>query len=58
VPVLLIVAEDEETEAVARFRRSLPEARVETIAGAIHDLISFAPERIADLVGSFVAEGR
>ena len=56
VPVLLLVAADSATEAVARFRAALPAARVEAVPNAIHDLISFAPERIAGAVGSFVAE--
>lgn len=56
IPVVLVVADGEDTEAVARFRSALPEARVESIPNAIHDLISFAPERVADLVGRFVAE--
>lgn len=58
VPVLLVVAEGNDPEAVARFRTALPDARIESIPDAIHDLISFAPERVADLVGTFVAEGR
>jgi pimeloyl-ACP methyl ester carboxylesterase len=58
IPVLLVVADGEDAEAVARFRAALPEARVESIPDAIHDLISFSPERVADLVGSLVAERR
>jgi pimeloyl-ACP methyl ester carboxylesterase len=56
VPVLLLVAADSETEAVVRFRAALPAARVEAVPNAIHDLISFAPDRVAGAVGSFVAE--
>jgi pimeloyl-ACP methyl ester carboxylesterase len=56
IPVLLAVSDGEDSEAVARFPAALPGARVESIPDAIHDLISFTPERIADLVGSFVAE--
>jgi pimeloyl-ACP methyl ester carboxylesterase len=58
MPVLLIVAEGEAPDAVERFRAALPDARVETIPDAIHDLISFAPERVAGVVGTFVAERR
>jgi pimeloyl-ACP methyl ester carboxylesterase len=56
VPVLLVLADGGDAEAVGRFRAALPEARVESIPDAIHDLISFAPERVANLVGAFVAE--
>jgi hypothetical protein len=56
VPVLLLVAGDSETEAVVRFRAALPAARVEAVPNGIHDLISFAPDRVAGAVGSFVAE--
>jgi pimeloyl-ACP methyl ester carboxylesterase len=55
VPVLLVVASGLEREAVERFRAALPGARIETIPDAIHDLISFAPERVAGLVGQFVS---
>ena len=58
VPALLVVAEGQDPEAVARFSTALPSARVESIPDAIHDLISFAPERVAELVGTFVAAGR
>jgi hypothetical protein len=37
------------------FRAALPEARVETIPGGIHDLISVAPDEVARLVGDFVS---
>ena len=43
IPVLLVVASELERERVERFRAALPEARIETIAGGIHDLVSFAP---------------
>jgi len=55
VPVLLVLADGGDAVAVGRFRAALPEARVESIPDAIHDLISFAPERVASLVGAFVA---
>jgi len=55
LPVLLLVASGAETEAVERFRGALPEARIETVPDGIHDLVSFAPERVATAVGSFVA---
>jgi pimeloyl-ACP methyl ester carboxylesterase len=58
LPVLLLVASALDSEAVERFRAALPDARVETVPGGIHDLISFAPERVATAVGSFVAEHR
>ena len=58
VPVLLLVAEqtgsDEARQAVARFRAALPEARVESIPDAIHDLVSFAPREVATRIGSLV----
>jgi pimeloyl-ACP methyl ester carboxylesterase len=56
LPVLLLVVSGSETEAVERFRAALPDARVETVPGGIHDLVSFAPERVARALGSFVAE--
>jgi pimeloyl-ACP methyl ester carboxylesterase len=56
VPVLLLVADGEDADSVARFRAALPEARIESIPDAIHDLISFAPERVSTLVGAFVAD--
>ncbi|HET7758321.1 MAG TPA: alpha/beta hydrolase [Gaiellaceae bacterium] len=56
LPVLLLVAAGVETNAVERFRAALPDARVETVPDGIHDLISFAPDRVASAVGSFVAE--
>jgi pimeloyl-ACP methyl ester carboxylesterase len=55
VPVLFVVASGLERESVERFQRALPEARVEAIPDGIHDLISFAPDRIAGLVGEFVS---
>jgi pimeloyl-ACP methyl ester carboxylesterase len=54
LPVLLVVASA--GQALERFRAALPEARVETVRDGIHDLVSFAPERVATAVGSFVAE--
>jgi pimeloyl-ACP methyl ester carboxylesterase len=53
LPVLLLVA-DGEPEAVERFRTALPAARVEAVADGIHDLVSFAPERVATAVGGLV----
>ena len=58
IPVLLLVADGEDAGAVERFRAALPEARVESLPDAIHDLISFAPERVAGLVGAFAADRR
>jgi pimeloyl-ACP methyl ester carboxylesterase len=55
VPVLLVVASGLERESVERFRAALPGARIETVPDAIHDLISFAPDRIARLVGELVS---
>lgn len=55
VPGLLVVASGLAGESVARFRAALPEARVETIPDAIHDLVSFAPGEVARLVGTFAA---
>lgn len=51
VPVLLLVASGSETEAVERFRAALPAAQVDAVPDGIHDLVSFAPERVADAVG-------
>jgi hypothetical protein len=56
--VLLVVADGKDSEAVERFRRVLAEARIESIPDAIHDLVSFAPDRVANAVGTFVAEHR
>ena len=56
IPVLLVVADGEDADSVARFRAALPEARIESIPDAIHDLISFAPERVSALVGAFVGD--
>ena len=58
LPVLLLVAEASETDAVERFRAALPDAQVEAVPDGIHDLVSFAPERVARTVGRFVAEQR
>lgn len=58
IPVLLVVADGKDSEAVERFRRVLAEARIESIPDAIHDLVSFAPDRVANAVGTFVAEHR
>jgi len=58
LPLLLLVAEASETDAVERFRAALPDAQVEAVPDGIHDLVSFAPERVASTVGSFVAQHR
>lgn len=58
VPVLLLTAPRPGLEAgstpITRFRSALPTARVEPITGGIHDLVSHAPGRVAELVGEFV----
>jgi pimeloyl-ACP methyl ester carboxylesterase len=59
IPVLLLTAPEEPRyvaaaeAAIARFRVALPRARLESRPDAIHDLVSFDPGRIAELVGSF-----
>jgi alpha-beta hydrolase superfamily lysophospholipase len=57
VPVLLLTAPgpDAASAAIAGFRSALPKARVESIPDAIHDLVSYAPGQVAELVGAFVA---
>jgi pimeloyl-ACP methyl ester carboxylesterase len=55
LPVLLLVASGSEPEAVGRFRAALPHALVETVPDGIHDLVSFAPERVAAAVGRVAA---
>jgi pimeloyl-ACP methyl ester carboxylesterase len=55
LPVLLVVASELDREPVERFRAALPQARVETIAGGIHDLVSVAPDEVARLVGELVS---
>lgn len=52
VPVLLVTYRV--NDAVERFRSALPQARVELIEDGIHDLVSFAPAAVAELVGTFV----
>ena len=61
VPVLLLTAPELEVPEVAergvvRFRAALPEARVESVPDGIHDLVSYAPARVADLIGEFFAD--
>ena len=61
VPVLLLTAPELEVPEVAergvvRFRAALPEARVESVLDGIHDLVSYAPARVADLIGEFFAD--
>jgi pimeloyl-ACP methyl ester carboxylesterase len=59
LPVLLVYAARARVEElVKRFRTALPGARVEAIPDAIHDLVSFAPEKIARVVGEFVTRHR
>jgi pimeloyl-ACP methyl ester carboxylesterase len=62
VPVLLLTAEGPEADdaraAVEPFRVALPEACVESIPNAIHDLISFAPREVARLIGGFITAPR
>jgi pimeloyl-ACP methyl ester carboxylesterase len=55
LPVLLLVASGSEPEAVGRFRAALPHALVETVPDGIHDLVSFAPERVVAAVGRVAA---
>ncbi len=58
VPVLLVAAPESEPTAgaaIARFRSALPEARVESLPGGIHDLVSSAPVEVAGLVGGFAS---
>jgi hypothetical protein len=55
VPVLLVVSSGLARNSVERFRAALPKARVEDIPDSIHDLVSFAPDKVARLVGAFAA---
>jgi pimeloyl-ACP methyl ester carboxylesterase len=58
VPVLLLAAPRPGAEAaaaaIARFRLALPKARIESIRGGIHDLVSYAPGEVAERVGGFI----
>lgn len=60
-PVLLVTAPEEAKyeaaaeAAIARFRSALPKAQVESRPDAIHDLVSYDPAGIAELVGRFAA---
>lgn len=57
VPVLLVYASRRSREEpVAQFETALPNAQVVPIPDAIHDLVSFAPDEVANLVGTFVAQ--
>ena len=59
VPVLLLTApepEVPEARSGVAFRAALPEARVESVPDGIHDLVSYAPARVADLIGEFFAD--
>jgi pimeloyl-ACP methyl ester carboxylesterase len=61
VPVLLLTAPEPEVpeaaeRGVGRFRAAVPQARVESVPDGIHDLVSYAPARVADLIGEFVAD--
>jgi len=59
VLVLLVYASSPtREEPVARFGTALPNAQVVAIPDAIHDLVSFAPGEVADVVGSFIADHR
>jgi pimeloyl-ACP methyl ester carboxylesterase len=57
IPVLLLTAPEEAKyqasaeAAVGRFRSALPNARVESLPDAVHDLVSYAPAEVAELVG-------
>jgi pimeloyl-ACP methyl ester carboxylesterase len=53
VPVLLVT--HRVNAAVERFSSALPEAGVDIIEDGIHDLVSFAPAEVAELIGDFVA---
>ena len=60
VPLLLLTAPQRDDAEVAemgvgRFRAALPDARVESMPDAIHDLVSYAPARVAALVAAFAA---
>ena len=52
IPVLLVTYRV--NAAVERFRSALPEARVEVVDDGIHDLVSFAPTRVAEAAGRFL----
>ena len=41
--------------AIVCFRSALPRACVESMPGAVHDLVTYAPAKVTQLVGSFVA---
>ena len=59
VPVLLLYASSPtREEPVALFKASLPNARVVAIPDATHDLVSFAPDEVANAVGIFIASSR
>jgi pimeloyl-ACP methyl ester carboxylesterase len=60
MPVLLVRAPEPDVPEVAemaveRFRKALPDAQVESVPDGIHDLVSYAPGWLAELVGTFVA---
>ena len=60
-PVLLVTAPEEDKyqeaaeAAIARFRSALPGAQLEFRPDAIHDLVSYDPTGVAELVGQFAA---
>lgn len=62
IPVLLLTAPEEPKyqaaaeAAIARFRSALPRAHVESRPDAIHDLVSYDPAGVAELVGRFAAQ--
>jgi pimeloyl-ACP methyl ester carboxylesterase len=62
VPVLLLVAPrpgvELDSDPITRFRSALPAARIEPLAGGIHDLVSHAPAQVAELVGEFATAYR
>jgi pimeloyl-ACP methyl ester carboxylesterase len=59
IPVLLVTAPEERKyqeaadAAIARFRSALPGARLESRPDAIHDLVSYDPAGVAELVSRF-----
>lgn len=61
-PVLMVTAPEEAKyqaaaeAAIARFRSALPKAQVESRADAIHDLVSYDPAGVAELVARVAAQ--
>jgi pimeloyl-ACP methyl ester carboxylesterase len=62
IPVLLLTAPEESkyqtaaVAAIARFRSALPSAHVESRPDAIHDLVSYDPAGVAELVARVAAQ--